>query len=278
VLRVQAAKLRGASDAHARAVSSLAEATLDARVGFEARAAQAAGVTAAALGPRLGQPASALATRLAALAAAGELVAAGDGDAAVYLHATVAAELEQRALAALDAAAERTLTREVLRGKLPAALPPRAFDVLLAALARRGAAEATADQVRRVRPGAVAPAASPLDRDLAARFEVWGVEPPRPAEVAAAIGQPAPAVRAALDRLIASRALTKVKPDLFVASSVIAGLRDRLIAHLDAHGEITPQQWKDLTGTTRKYAIPLAEHFDAEKVTLRVGDLRRRRK
>ncbi len=32
-----------------------------------------------------------------------------------------------------------------------------------------------------------------------------------------------------------------------------------------------------MTGTTRKYAIPLAEHFDAEKVTLRVGEIRKKR-
>jgi selenocysteine-specific elongation factor len=32
-----------------------------------------------------------------------------------------------------------------------------------------------------------------------------------------------------------------------------------------------------MVGATRKYTIPLAEHFDAEKLTLRVGDLRKRR-
>ena len=32
-----------------------------------------------------------------------------------------------------------------------------------------------------------------------------------------------------------------------------------------------------MAGVTRKYAIPLAEHFDAEKLTLRVGEVRRLR-
>ncbi len=31
------------------------------------------------------------------------------------------------------------------------------------------------------------------------------------------------------------------------------------------------------TGATRKHSIPLAEYFDGEKVTLRVGDIRRKR-
>ena len=33
----------------------------------------------------------------------------------------------------------------------------------------------------------------------------------------------------------------------------------------------------ELTGQTRKYSIPYAEHFDAKKVTLRVGDVRKLR-
>jgi selenocysteine-specific elongation factor len=69
----------------------------------------------------------------------------------------------------------------------------------------------------------------------------------------------------------------RVKSDLFVHVDAIAALRARLIAHLDEHKTIDAQQWKDLTGASRKYTIPLAEYFDAEKVTLRVGDVRRRR-
>ena len=56
-----------------------------------------------------------------------------------------------------------------------------------------------------------------------------------------------------------------------------AAVRDKLVAFLDANKTIDAQQWKDLTGASRKFTIPLAEYFDAEKLTLRVGDVRRRR-
>ena len=111
----------------------------------------------------------------------------------------------------------------------------------------------------------------------AARFAAWALEPPRPKEVAAAVGKPEPAVKPALDKLLAARRLVKVKPDLYVDGGAIAALQARLLAYLEAHREITPQAWKDLTGTSRKYSIPLAEYFDAEKVTLRVGEIRRKR-
>ena len=60
-------------------------------------------------------------------------------------------------------------------------------------------------------------------------------------------------------------------------ADVIAALRTRLVAFLDAHKTIDAQQWKELTGASRKFTIPLAEYFDAEKLTLRVGDVRRKR-
>jgi selenocysteine-specific elongation factor len=83
--------------------------------------------------------------------------------------------------------------------------------------------------------------------------------------------------KALLERLVAARQLLKIKPDLYMHAEVVAELRGRLLAFLDAHKTIDAQQWKELTGASRKFTIPLAEYFDAEKVTLRVGELRRRR-
>ena len=81
-----------------------------------------------------------------------------------------------------------------------------------------------------------------------------------------------------VDRLLAQGALVKIKPDFYVDSAALSELGDKVCAHLDERGEITPQESKNLTGATRKYSIPLAEYFDAEKVTLRIGDVRKRRK
>ncbi|MCA9678474.1 MAG: SelB C-terminal domain-containing protein, partial [Myxococcales bacterium] len=142
---------------------------------------------------------------------------------------------------------------------------------------RRGAVALDGELARRARSGPATPALGPVEQELVAKFEAWGLEPPRPREVAAAVGRAEAAIKPALDRLLAARVLVKIKPDYYLASAVVDALRARLIAHLDAHGEITPQQWKELTATSRKFSIPLAEHFDAEKLTLRVGDIRRRR-
>jgi selenocysteine-specific elongation factor len=58
---------------------------------------------------------------------------------------------------------------------------------------------------------------------------------------------------------------------------IVSDIRTKLLAFLATHGTIDAQQWKALTGASRKFTIPLAEFFDAEKLTLRIGDVRRKR-
>jgi selenocysteine-specific elongation factor len=66
--------------------------------------------------------------------------------------------------------------------------------------------------------------------------------------------------------------------ELWFSSAALKALEDRLVAHLKEKAEITTQQFKEMTGLSRKFLIPLAEYFDAQKVTLRVGEKRVLRK
>jgi selenocysteine-specific elongation factor len=71
--------------------------------------------------------------------------------------------------------------------------------------------------------------------------------------------------------------LVKVKEDILFHSAVLEDLQKKLVAHLKEHGEMSTPEFKDMTQTSRKYTIPLLEYFDARKVTIRVGDVRRLR-
>jgi selenocysteine-specific elongation factor len=52
-------------------------------------------------------------------------------------------------------------------------------------------------------------------------------------------------------------------------------LKHLVAAYKIKHGERLPiAAFKELTGVSRKYAVPLLEHLDRERVTLRVGDER----
>jgi selenocysteine-specific elongation factor len=85
-----------------------------------------------------------------------------------------------------------------------------------------------------------------------------------------------PELRQAFDTLVASGALSKVG-DLVYLGSQIAAIRAQLEAALERHQSLSVAQFRTLTGTSRKYAVPLLEFFDATGVTLRSGDLRVRR-
>jgi selenocysteine-specific elongation factor len=173
------------------------------------------------------------------------------------------------------------IAREAARTARPftRALDPRIFALAVTELARRGVIETDADLLRRKD---FSPAQAEAQKDLwiarvRALYRDGGLSPPSRHEVAARAAMPAAEAHAAIEILIRHGELVRVKADLCFDRAAIEILADRLRQHLSARGAITPQEWKQLTGQTRKYAIPLAEHFDDTKLTLRIGDLRRLR-
>lgn len=77
--------------------------------------------------------------------------------------------------------------------------------------------------------------------------------------------------------LVAEGVLIKVKENLYFHAEPMNGLKEKLIAYLETHGEITTPRFKEMTQASRKFVIPLLEYFDANHVTLRVGDIRKLR-
>jgi len=72
--------------------------------------------------------------------------------------------------------------------------------------------------------------------------------------------------------------LIKVKEDLYFHREAVDALRERLVTYLKENGEISTPQFKEMTEASRKYTIPLIEHFDLTQLTVRVGDSRVLRK
>ncbi|SMC19088.1 selenocysteine-specific translation elongation factor SelB [Desulfacinum hydrothermale DSM 13146] len=80
-----------------------------------------------------------------------------------------------------------------------------------------------------------------------------------------------------LEWMLAQKTLVKVKEDLFFHRKAIEDLKERLVGFLKEHQEISAAQFKEMTQASRKYTIPLLEYFDGQRVTIRVGDVRRLR-
>jgi selenocysteine-specific elongation factor len=105
-----------------------------------------------------------------------------------------------------------------------------------------------------------------------------GLQPPYFRELSKSMDADPQRSRDILMHLVNEGAIIKVKEDLYFHAETIKKLRKKLVEFLEARGEINTPQFKEMTGVTRKYVIPLAEYFDSTNVTLRVGDVRKLRK
>jgi selenocysteine-specific elongation factor len=103
-------------------------------------------------------------------------------------------------------------------------------------------------------------------------FREGGLAVPATREVLAKSGIEGTRARALLQILIRERKLVKVGEDLIYHVSALELLRRTLAARKGSRFSVT--EFKDWTGISRKYAIPLLELLDREHVTRREGDAR----
>jgi len=74
--------------------------------------------------------------------------------------------------------------------------------------------------------------------------------------------------------LLRDRVLVKVSEELVFHQSALVDLRRRIAALKSTTPKIDVARFKDMTGVSRKYAIPLLEYLDRERITRRAGDER----
>jgi selenocysteine-specific elongation factor len=98
--------------------------------------------------------------------------------------------------------------------------------------------------------------------------------PPSVKEVLETLGGKKVEIVSVLGVLLNEGVLVKVTEELYFHGEPLNKLREDYTAALARDGKATPATFKDLTGLSRKYIIPLMEYFDATKLTIRVGDHR----
>jgi selenocysteine-specific elongation factor len=107
---------------------------------------------------------------------------------------------------------------------------------------------------------------------MEAVFEKAGLAVPPVSEVLAKSGVDPARARTLLQILLRQGRLVKIGDELVFHRSALDGLR-QLLAPYKGQRLAVPQ-FKDLAGVSRKYAIPLLEYLDRERITRRDGDQR----
>jgi selenocysteine-specific elongation factor len=149
------------------------------------------------------------------------------------------------------------------------------FDGVVAALLREKKLEADGELLRLPGRGVVLrneEAESKLQIERA--FAKAGLQVPALKEVLASL--PVDKVRAQkiVTLLLRDRVLVKLSDDLVFHRDALEALRRQIVAQKTKTPKLNVGNFKDLFGVTRKYAIPLLEYLDRERVTRRVGDER----
>ena len=236
---------------------------------------RASGIARGRLASRAGLSESALRTTVDGLVADGRIVVVGDE----LFDLSVVRALEQRLV---DAVAEHHranplaegLPREEARARFFSLASPTLFDDVVRRLIDGGR---LAGRDRLAQPGRGVTMTQEEVRTQDALVRIYrdaGLAPPDMATAAGAAGVPVTVADRVSKVLLRQKTLVKLDTLLFHAEALdglkreIAALKAQPGARVDVAG------FKERYGISRKYAIPLLEWLDRERVTKRAGDSR----
>ncbi|HVF44741.1 MAG TPA: selenocysteine-specific translation elongation factor [Pyrinomonadaceae bacterium] len=283
ILDAHAQKHRARERAASRArLVGFADAGRAARLAFFVESAGASGLPRAEAAARTGWRDDVLESGLAACRAAGGVTDA-EG---VLVGAEVLRGLARAAVEEVEAyhkgePLSRGLARETLRERVFARAAPEVFRAAMKAAEDGGSLVSERDLVR---ASGHTLELSPEDAAARGRLEQLyrdaALEAPSLEDaLASAVGAGASRehARKILRLLIDAGTLVRVREDLLFHRDALERLVASLRAYAEAHGPerlIDVAAFKELSGVSRKYAIPLLEHFDRTRVTRRAGDRR----
>jgi len=168
------------------------------------------------------------------------------------------------------------VSKEELRSKYFQAAPPWLMDALLAGSISQTAQGTLTVHGETVRLSSHRVALKQDEEDAAAKiesaFHAGGLTTPAVHEVLAKSGVDPDRARTLLQLMLRDRRLVRVSDELVFHASAMQSLR-ALLASKKGQRFSVPE-FKDWTGVSRKYAIPLLEFLDRERITKRDGDLR----
>lgn len=234
------------------------------------------GLSLSELLARSGRPAQQLQTQLEKELQAQKLRKLGD----TYFSAEAAHTLLNTAEQTLRAfhAQNRLATgmnADELRGALK--LNSASFEALLTELTSKQVAERSGDTVRLRGSGVrMEDAEAAAMKQITDAFLQAGLRVPALPDVLAGLKVARDKSTKIVTLLLRERTLIKLADDLVFHKDALSALRGTLADYKTRtkKNTIDVAAFKDLTGVSRKYAIPLLEHLDRERVTRRDGNVR----
>lgn len=205
-------------------------------------------------------------------------------DERLYVSGKLANDLSEAMLASLSEFHENNPMKQgVPKGELASTwgrnLNPRLFHFLLERLLKKGKIVSEQETIRL--PGhkvSLASDQAKLRELILSAYAEGGETPPNLKDVLKSLDLEFSEAAPVFKLLQEEVELVKIKEEMYFSSSAIKSVTDKVVGYLREKEEMAAPDFKALTGLSRKFAIPLLEYLDKEKVTVRVGDVRRLRK
>jgi selenocysteine-specific elongation factor len=201
-----------------------------------------------------------------------------------YVHQSTLQDLQQAVRTQLSTYHQKHplksgMPKEELKSRLPSSVDIKLFMLVLQQMGKTEAITVEEDIVRlsahRVALGVDQRA---LRENILNAYARGGLTPPYFKDLCQEWNTPVDQARQVLALLVDEGLMLKIKEDLYYHHQPIAELKQKLIEYLTTHEEISTPQFKDMTGASRKFVIPLIEFFDGIQLTIRIGDMRKLRK
>jgi selenocysteine-specific elongation factor len=109
---------------------------------------------------------------------------------------------------------------------------------------------------------------------IADLYREGGLAPPTVKEILERFADRKKEVVSLIQVIIREGELVRISEDLNFHRDALSRLREEYRKFLLSEGQATPASFKEMTGLTRKFIIPLMEYFDMTKLTMRAGDHR----
>jgi selenocysteine-specific elongation factor len=195
-----------------------------------------------------------------------------------FLANTAFAQALEGALAAVNAFHKANplvggISKEELREKL--GLHQTVMEAVLGELTREKKVEVAGEQVKIAGRGVeLKDEEARAKEQIEKAFAAAGLKVPLMKEVLAGLPVDKARAQKLVTLLLRDRVLVKLADELVFHHTALEGLRQLMAKQRAKSPKIDVGQFKDLIGVTRKYAIPLLEYLDQQRVTRRVGDER----
>ena len=233
-----------------------------------------AGIAASRLIAETGWTKNSLEARLARALNDGRVLRIGD----LFLEALAMARLQQSIVSSVEGFHRKNslvngIAREALREQVNT--PSEVFAAALDLLVREKKIEVSGDVVRLPGHGVVMKdEEAESKKKIEAAFAVAGLKVPALHEVLAGLKVDKARAQKIVTLLLRDKLLVKISDELVFHGSALAELRRLVASQKLKSPKMDVAKFKELTGVSRKYAIPLLEYLDRERVTRRVGDAR----